>query len=776
MGRGDDDGGGGSTDTATPATRAGSDDRVVWAIIAGSAVAAALSGAHPTGLPAADAIWCALAAVLVTWAASRASAPAVVWLAGVALVVGVGGGWLPGLCGAAALATGVLSAFDRRPARDLTAISGGLALQALLRGPSFGFIGLPTLVALAAAAPVVVLGWRAAPAGERLVARRAVGGLTILVLLATLAAGVAALMVRPDLRDAGSSAEDALQLLRDGNLDEASQPLAEAADGFSSAADVLGGPLALPARAVPIVGQHIEALSRVSSAGHDLAEATGTAATSADYQALKADNGSIDLAEVRSMAAPVRASADAALRTEQVVADVRSPWLVGPVNSELDRLARELARTTPSAVNAADALEVAPTLLGGDGAKRYLLQFATPGESRGAGGFIGSYAVMDVVGGDLQLGITGSTQELGPEVVDPDTQPPLFPFVPPEGWEELYGSYHVGYFPGNVSASPSWPMDSDVARQIYTNVPGVGETDGVLYADPTALAALLELTGSIDVPGVDYPLDAGNVEQYLYVDQYVQFASDLDQRRDVLGEVTAGVFEAITSRPLPPLRDVMSVLGPVVTSGHLKFVSFEPAAEALFERTGLADAWVVTPGADWLSLRSANLLPNKIDWFLRRDMTVDTVVDPATGAVESTVTVTLTNLAPPDGLPPYLIGNVAGLPSGTNDDALSLYTPHALDSITVDGQAVGVESAPGFGGNVYTVAVTIPPQGSATVVYHLRGTVPAGPAYRLDLLHQALAHDDEVTVTLRASDGGRPLTMFDGPLAEDEQLAAIGRS
>ena len=188
-----------------------------------------------------------------------------------------------------------------------------------------------------------------------------------------------------------------------------------------------------------------------------------------------------------------------------------------------------------------------------------------------------------------------------------------------------------------------------------------------------------------------------------------------------------------------------------MAGGHLKFVSFDENAEDLLVRTGVAGAWKTNPGADWLSLRSVNVLPNKIDWFLRRSMTVDAVVDPTTGAIESTVTVTLRNLAPASGLPSYLISNNDGLPQGTNRDSLSLYTPHALDAITLNGTSVGAESKDGYGGRIYTLPVVLPPGGEATVVYRLKGQVVPGPVYRLDLLNQPLAHDDDVTVRIRGN-------------------------
>jgi hypothetical protein len=747
----------------------------VLVIAVGAAVAAALSTAAPTGHRAADAVWCALFGLAATWVAARSERIALTWLAAVAAVVGVGGGWLPAVCGLLALGLAVLDGWDRRPSREVAALAGALAAQALLRGPSYGFLGLPTIVGAVAVVPAAVSAWRRAPRPERRVVGVASGVVAIVVLVAAAGAGAAALLARPDLRDAGDEAESALAILRDGELDQAVGTLEQATGHFSSASDLLDGPLAFAGRFVPVVGQHVEALRRVSVAGGELTATAGDAASSADYEKLKADNGTVDVAEVEAMAGPVRDSADALLRAQAVVADVRSPWLLDLVTSELDRLDDELVDTAPEAVNAADALAVAPRLLGADGPQRYLLQFATPGESRGAGGFVGTYGLLTADRGNLDLGDTGSTQELGPEHVDYATTPPFFPFDPPPAWDDLYGGYHVGYFPGNLSAGPDWPSDSEVARQIYAQVPGVGPVDGVLYADPTALAALLELTGPVEVDGIDEPLDASNVEQFLYVDQYVLFASDLEQRRDVLGQVSSAVFEALTSRPLPALGDLTDTLGPAVSGGHLKFVSFDPEAEALFERTGLAGAWATSPGADWLSLRSANLLPNKIDWFLHRTMDVESEVDPATGAITSTVTVTLRNDAPPDGLPEYLIANVDGLPYGTNHDALSLYTPHALTAVTVDGRDAPAQRQQGYGGNVYTVPVVVAPQSSATVVFRLEGTVPAGPDYRLDLLHQPLAHDDDVSVALRKQGSDRSTTLLEGPLEQNVQLLAIGR-
>ena len=65
------------------------------------------------------------------------------------------------------------------------------------------------------------------------------------------------------------------------------------------------------------------------------------------------------------------------------------------------RLGVTLARRDASL--ATELLRVVPGLLGGDETRRYLVVFITPAELRGAGGFVGSYAELEAVDGDVDL-------------------------------------------------------------------------------------------------------------------------------------------------------------------------------------------------------------------------------------------------------------------------------------------------------------------------------------------------------------------------------------
>jgi MFS family permease len=733
-----------------------------------AAVAAAISGAQPTGIGWLDAVWSAAFAVSAVLAASRARRLPTIWMAGIAGVASIGAGAAPAAFGVLALLGAAYIAFTPTRYRLVGALVGLVAAQALLRGQSYSFNAAPTLVAAAAVLPVFISAWRIGRSRERRIAVAALSAVGAVLLIGCVGAALATIASRPHLESASDSAERALDLLRAGDTETAAEQFSQAQLEFDNASSSLDGPLGYLGRGVPIVAQQLEALRRVSAAGEDLGAAASEAAATADWGDLAAEGGTIDLKLVATMQGPLAQSSAAIDDALATLADVRSPWLLAPLANQLDELETRLVDAGEQATIAADGVAVAPALLGGDGPRNYLVAFATPGETRNAGGFVGAFAVITADQGTLSLLETGQSMRdlrLRPDQADLDLT---------DEWQTRYGSYDVDQFPGNMSASPDWPTDAAVAAQIYERASGGIPIDGVIYADPAALAAFLELTGPVEVPGLRPTLTADNVEQYLLIDQYVQFdtRSANAERREVLGEVAGAVFEALVSQPLPGLRQLTDVLGPAVAGGHLRIASLGADDEKAFLRDANVDgAWAPTEGADLVSVRTANQGLNKIDVFLRRTVAIDTQYDPQSGAVESTVTVTLTNDAPPDGLPDYIIGNQVGEPDGTNHQLVTLYTPMTFRSVTVDGQPSGIQYQDEFGIHTYGVPIDIPPGGTVTVSWTIAGAIAPGSTYLLHVLPQPLANDDQLTVKVRRPGADAPTgPVFTGPLVEPLEL------
>jgi hypothetical protein len=713
--------------------------RWVVAIATTAAVAALFSPAAPTGLAVVDALWCAAFAAVLTFAAARGRRWTGMWLAGIPLVVATG--WVLVPAGIALVLALVSIASDQR-SRLLGALIGALAAQSLLRMPSMDSTLLQTLVIGVAVAPVCWSGYDNAHGGARRATRWAVGVGAGLLLVAGLGLAVAGLLARQDLQDGVDQARTALDRLGEGEQADATEGFDAAARSFASGADALSAPWTWPARVVPGLAPNREAALDLAEAGGDVASSAAATASTAPYQDLKSEGGQIDLAVVASMQAPLDRSIEVLHAAQGRTAAIDSPWLVPPIADAIDDLDAELVDAIPDAELASQGLAVAPALLGGDGARTYLVLFTTPSETRFLGGFSGAYGLLTADGGTLDLIESGNISELRSAA---DTVGEIEGF---DEFETRYSRYSVTEFFQNLTVSPDFPTDAQVAMQVAAPVVE-RELHGVIAADPVALAAFLELTGPVEVGDIGR-LNADNAADYLLEEQYLRFADDNDMRRDLLGDAATATFDALTSRDLPGPRAVADALAPPVDQERLLFWVPDPEEQAFLGELDLLGGFDPTAGGgDFLSVRNANANPNKIDAFLRREISYEVGFDPSTGGLEATATVVLHNDAPPDGLSDYVIGNRRGEPRGSNTTMLGLYTPHQVEAATVDGRPLALEPQRERGTKVYSALVVVPPGGSVTVRYHLTGVLPAGADYRLDLSNQPLAHDDEVQVSVR---------------------------
>ncbi len=124
------------------------------------------------------------------------------WVGGIAAVVGIDGDVAGKACAVVLVVLVVLVALSDRRDRLTAALVGAVAVQALLRGSSFGFFGLPTLVGIAALTPLVWTGWALARRRERRRAVVVVLVLAALVLVLSAGAALAAVQARDLLRPA----------------------------------------------------------------------------------------------------------------------------------------------------------------------------------------------------------------------------------------------------------------------------------------------------------------------------------------------------------------------------------------------------------------------------------------------------------------------------------------------------------------------------------------------------------------------------------------------
>jgi hypothetical protein len=751
------------TARSRPGSRRRRELRAAWVVVVVAGVAGALVEVSPSGTAWADRLLAGGFVALL--AAAGSSAKRWTWFIAAGAGLALSEGRVALVCGLAAIALALISTGPIRPIPAVGAAVGGLSGLALLRAADVGFHGSSALVVAVVVAPLLLSGYRYAGRRTRRRVRRAVAASAVVLVVVGAAFALAASRARPAAERGVDLLQQGMDAARDGDDTVATARLAEAADAFAEADRHLGSWYAAPAQVVPVVGHNARAAETMASTAAQVSRDGTDAALDADLETLTVQGGRLDLDRVQALGAPLDDVAGVLAGAARGLDDVEAvdgAWLVSPVAEQLDRVRDEVGTARPDVDLAADATRVIPGMFGADGESRWLVAFVTPVEARGRTGLVGNFAELTAVDGAVDMTRFGRASELeslgtpGPDRTlsgPADYLDRYEPFAPAETWR-------------NVTMSPDFPSVGQVMAELYPQSSGQ-PVDGVIAVDPVGLAALMHFTGPVTVPGVDQPLTADTAADFLLRDQYLAFGDNAD-RIDTLEALARATFEGLTTGNLPGPGTVADTLAPVVEAGHIHAYGADPAHQALFEDLGLDGALPDVRG-DSLAVVANNAVGNKVDLFLDRDIDYSARWNPTTGALSATATVTLTNSAPREGLPAYVIGSP--LPAdvrpapGTNRTYLSIYSPWTLDGAMLDGGPVTLQRQSERDRYAYSLYLDIPPEGGRrTITLELSGQLEAGEAYTLDVSTQPLVEPDQLSLTVdvagdREIAAGAPLSV-----------------
>lgn len=724
--------------------------RVVLSVMAAvSAMAAVAAGGSATGWIALDVVLLAALGALGVLAGSRASSTLLLLGAVAAAVAGFGSTAFPLALAASGL---VLASVVLEPDPLVDGLAGGLVVQAVLRLDHPGGRGLSALVAALVLLPLMASAARTLERDHRRILLRLALGAGAFSLLGAIGGAAAAVSAVGPLRRGLSVANAAVSVTQTAELEGTASQLATAGREFGGARQRLEAWWALPARAVPVVAQHWRVLHAAALSGDELAGAGRRALAGPGLNDVHVTDGQVPLdtlAAIEPQAGAVAARVTAARRR---LSSARSSWLVPPMLDKLDVELTRVAKVEKTTQVVHRALVVLPSLMGQGGPRRYFLAVQTPVESRAGGGFMGNFGEITADNGRLRLSRFGRQDDLN-QVPGRDQRV----LKAPEDFTARYARFRPEYTWTNVNLSPDFPTDAGVMAGLYPQSGGA-PVDGVIAIDPAVLAAVLNVVGPIQVPSWPTPITAANALQTLLFDQYEAYPTS-DVRVDFLGDVAQEAWRRLTTGGLPPVPQLVAALGPAIGQKHLLLASAHPDEQKLFDDMG-ATGRIAPVDGDFIGLVTQNAGGNKIDYFLRRSVDYRAQLDPGTGRLQATATITLRNDAPATGLPPVLIGNevIPALPNGSNKLYLSFYTPWDLVDGRLDGKGVEFERARELGRQVYSTAVVIPPKATVTVDLKLSGRLPGDGPYRLDIYRQPVVAADDVRTTLGIDGGWRTAT------------------
>src|SRR5205085_3486666 len=172
--------------------------------------------------------------------------------------------------------------------------------------------------------------------------------------------------------------------------------------------------------------------------------------------------------------------------------------------------------------------QMLPPLLGDGSPRHYFLAFQNSAELRGNGGFIGNWG--EIVGEDGRLRLERFGRLL--ELDDAGTRP-LTTSVEP-AFLDRWRDFNPTQYWEQVNVSPDFPTTAALIAEMYPQSGG-RQVDGVIAVDPSGLAAMLRLTGPVNLPQWPVPVTADNVVDITLRDAYVAFPQD--ERISFLGDL-----------------------------------------------------------------------------------------------------------------------------------------------------------------------------------------------------------------------------------------------
>ena len=410
-----------------------------------------------------------------------------------------------------------------------------------------------------------------------------------------------------------------------GALNQARKEFDAARSDFSSSQGLVDSvPLIHSGSRVPKVGRlvstRVTAVDNLGEMGKEISD-VGLRATDIDLllmtpAAANQSKGSKRLLEVLTEAGPSLRIIQEELKAAKAhAAAVDISVLPGQERAAFTKAKASLDKGISGLDEFGRLLPALQDILAADGRRVYLVEQANPFELRAGGGYIGSYTLIAADHGNLQVLKSGDTHDLPDYNVGRNmlgqpgyVAPPktMLQFLPRQSWS-LPDSNFFPDFAANAQAAVSFSQ-----RDFGTKV------DGVISLDLYCVAALLSITGPMQVPGYNLTVDSGNLISQLVA---------LDLRNDpshkkVLSVLSGPLMEKLTSLGSDRWPELIKVLNDQAGQRHVQLWFASDKSQPEIQRLGVSGDLVFGGRPDFLYEVESNFSGNKANYFLKRSYTL----------------------------------------------------------------------------------------------------------------------------------------------------------
>lgn len=281
--------------------------------------------------------------------------------------------------------------------------------------------------------------------------------------------------------------------------------------------------------------------------------------------------------------------------------------------------------------------ELLSVLLGDEAPRRYLVVFQNPNELRPTGGFMGSYAELDVYRGEIERFEIpgGGTYDLQGEL--------LAQVIPPEPLTLVADRWEFQ----DSNWSPDFPTAA--AKMNYFWSKSGGHTvDGIIAVNATLVERLLEITGPIDIPELEKTISADNFIEETQKAVELEYDKEENKPKKILSLLGPRLIAKLKDLSQTEYVRALASLSEAVSQKEVQIALFDPTEEQLAEQFGWNGRLKSATG-DALAVIAANIAGQKTDAAIEER--VEHVADiQEDGSVIDSVTISRTHNGTEGGL------------------------------------------------------------------------------------------------------------------------------
>ncbi|WP_062465383.1 DUF4012 domain-containing protein [Demequina soli] len=522
--------------------------------------------------------------------------------------------------------------------------------------------------------------------------------------------GVHLLSSKDELTAQAAAAQDAITARDAAALSSAVSQLQEAAQTFASATD---GPHWWIAAHLPWVGAQARPLMEAGRAVDQVAEgALAPLASMGSLDALEAPgftDGRIDPDVLEPYRAPLAQAAETLGTQVDALASVSLDGTVTQVREPFLQLRGQLTTIEGTIQGAHVAAEVLPGMLGGKGARHYVVMVQNNAEPRTTGGIPGAFIELTVDDGRVTMGRYSSASAMA----DQDGVGGL------TDDEVRIFTRRMEVYPQDANFTPEFPSTAELITRFWANT--YGETpDAVLSVDPVALGWMLEGAPATTVGPFD--ITGENLAAVMLKDSYLQFPEPADQDA-FFARASAELFGRIVSGEGTAIGGVERA----IDAGRFMVWSDDEGEQALLGTTAIAGEFLERADAMGIFINDGS--GSKIGYYIDTATTVTDRVCTDGTLVGETVEITFThgfdgNVA---DLPWYVSGGGVYVPEGEFQANVLLYPAAGtgVTEFTQDGTVAMLSPETHGGRTLATARIVLEPGQSTTLTYQL-GTTESG--------------------------------------------------